>query len=186
VSELTRLLDAADRGDAAAADQMLPLVYRELRQLAAHKLAGEAPGQTLQPTALVHEAWLRLGGTDGQWKSRTHFFAAAATAMQRILIDRARRKQAQRHGGGQQRVDVTDLELASPGEDEEILALNDALEALASHSPQKAELVRLRYFAGLKLEEVAALLEISEPTVKRHWAYARAWLLDHIQKQRAH
>lgn len=178
MSEVTQILNAIERGEAHAAGELLPLVYEELRKLAASKMANEAPGQTLQPTALVHEAWLRLVGPDGQakFKSRAHFFGAAAEAMRRILIENARRKQAGRHGGDQQRVDIDEIELASEASDADLLALNEALERLAVQDQPKAELVKLRYFVGLTIEEAADLLGISAPTAKRHWAFARAWL----------
>lgn len=183
MSDVTRILQSIDSGDAKAAAELLPLVYEELRRIAAFKMAGESPGQTLQPTALVHEAWLRLVGKEEQtWQNRAHFFGAAAEAMRRILIDNARRKKAVRHGGGQQREDIQDVELPSPDQDDELLALNDALEKFAALEPKKAELVKLRYFGGLKIEEAAQILQVSEPTAKRWWAYARAWLLEEIQK----
>ena len=165
-----------------AAETLLPQVYNELRRLAAHKLAREAPGHTLQPTALVHEAWLRLAAQDKQtYANRTHFFAVAAEAMRRILIDRARRRQAIRRGGQAQRVDTDALEIAGPAADDQLLALHEALDRFAALEPQKAELVKLRYFVGLTLAEAAEVLGISEPTAKRHWAYARAWLLCQIE-----
>ena len=178
MSDVTQVLNAIERGDANAAEELLPLVYEELRKLAAHKMSNEVPGQTLQPTALVHEAWLRLVGRDGQaqFKNRAHFFGAAAEAMRRILIERARRKEAQRHGGGQQRVDIQDVDIAAAAEDGELLAINDALEKLAAQDEPKAELVKLRYFVGLTLDEAAEILGISVPTAKRHWTFARAWL----------
>jgi RNA polymerase sigma factor (TIGR02999 family) len=164
-------------GDLPSAEQLLVLVYDELRRLADWKMAREAPGQTLQATALVHEAWLRLGGDrQPQWQNRGHFFAAAAEAMRRILIDRARRKSARRHGGGGERIDLESLDLAAAPEDVQMLALDEALNQLAKHDAAKAELVKLRFFAGLTLEEAAQVLGCSTPTVKRHWAYARAWL----------
>jgi RNA polymerase sigma factor (TIGR02999 family) len=179
MNEVTQLLQAIDRGDAKSADELLPMVYEELRRLAASKMAREAPGQTLQPTALVHEAWLRLvGGTAPQFNGRAHFFGAAAEAMRRILIDRARRKAAQRHGGGQERVDVDEVEIAAPIRDEELLAVNEALDKFAALDAPKAELVKLRFFAGLTIEQAAAVLGISEPTANRWWAYARAWLFE--------
>ncbi|MES1167177.1 MAG: ECF-type sigma factor [Pseudomonadota bacterium] len=179
--EITVILKRIDQGDAQAADQLLPLVYDELRKLAAAKMARESAGQTLQATALVHEAWLRLGADQQpDWQNRAHFFAAAAEAMRRILIDRARSRHAQRHGGGMARVNADDLELAEAPDDERILAINDALEKFALAEPQKAELVKLRYFAGLTLEEVAQTLDISAPTASRWWAYARAWLLQEL------
>jgi RNA polymerase sigma factor (TIGR02999 family) len=185
MSQVTVILDAIQKGDAKAADELLPLVYAELRKLAAYKMANEAPGQTLQPTALVHEAWLRLTGNEKiQWNGRAHFFGAAAEAMRRILIDRARRRQAQRHGGGQQRLDVDDVEILAPADDEELLAVNEALDRFAAVDAPKAELVKLRYFAGLTLEEASGALNISEATAKRWWSYARAWLFHEIQAQR--
>ena len=178
MSEVTQILNAIDRGDPRAAEELLPLVYEELRKLAAHKMSNEMPGQTLQPTALVHEAWLRLVGQDSQtrFNSHGHFFGAAAEAMRRILIENARRKQAKRHGGGQQRVDIADVEIAEKTGDEEMLAISDALEKLAVRDKVKAELVKLRYFAGMTLEEAAQILGISHPTAKRYWNYSRAWL----------
>jgi RNA polymerase sigma factor (TIGR02999 family) len=184
MSEVTRLLDGISEGDPQAADQLLPLVYEELRKLAASKMANEAPGQTLQPTALVHEAWLRLAGNENRkWNGRTHFFAAAAEAMRRILVDNARRKRAQRHGGGQQRVELADIAGAAPNDDQ-LLAVNEALEKFAAQDKQKAELVKLRYFVGLTIEETAEVLGISATTAKRHWTYARAWLFEEIRAQR--
>jgi RNA polymerase sigma factor (TIGR02999 family) len=163
----------------AAADRLLPVVYEELRRLASRKMSRESAGQTLQATALVHEAWLRLGG-DRQpaWQNRAHFFGAAAEAMRRILIDNARRKQADRHGGHAERVELPldSLELAAGMDDEQLLAMHEALDHLAAHDASKAELVKLRFFAGLTLEEAAKILQISTPTAKRYWAYARAWL----------
>ncbi|OQC62624.1 MAG: RNA polymerase sigma factor SigL [Verrucomicrobia bacterium ADurb.Bin006] len=165
-----------------AAEALIPQVYDELRRLAAHKLAREAPGHTLQPTDLVHEAWLRLAAQDKQtYANRTHFFAVAAEAMRRILIDRARRRQAVRWGGQAKRVDTDALETAAPAADEQLLALHEALDHFAALEPQKAELVKLRYFVGLTLAEAADVLGISEPTAKRHWAYARAWLLCELE-----
>jgi RNA polymerase sigma factor (TIGR02999 family) len=179
MNEVTQLLQAIDRGDAKSADELLPLVYEELRKLAASKMAREAPGQTLQPTALVHEAWLRLvGGGSAQFNGRAHFFGAAAEAMRRILIDRARRKAARRHGGSQQRVDIDEIEIAAPAREDELLAVNDALDKFAALDARKAELVKLRFFAGLTLEQAAGVLGVSEPTAKRWWAYARAWLFE--------
>jgi RNA polymerase sigma factor (TIGR02999 family) len=181
VTEITRILQRAGQGDRSAADELLPLVYEELRKLAAQKMARETPGQTLQATALVHEAWLRLGGDQqAQWQNRAHFFAAAAEAMRRILIDSARRKKAARHGGGVEHLNFDSLELAAGMEDGQLLALHEALEGLAAHDAVKAELVKLRFFAGLTNEEAASVLHLSEPTVKRYWAYARAWLYREI------
>jgi len=177
VTELTAILQRMEQGDPHAANELLPLVYDELRKLAAQKMKREAPGQTLQATALVHEAWLRLGGDEQPaWDNRGHFFAAAAEAMRRILIDNARRKKALRHGGGAQRVNLDALELAASLPDEQLLALNEALEQFAAHDARKAELVKLRFFAGLTIEQAARVLGVSEPTAKRDWAFARAWL----------
>jgi len=184
VSDLTRILDAAKNGDPKAADELLPLVYDELRKLAAARMANEMPGQTLQPTALVHEAWLRLVGPDGQahFNSRAHFFGAAAEAMRRILIEKARRKRAARYGGNQPRVDVQEIELAAEAPTEELLALNEALDRFALEDPAKAELVKLRYFVGLTLEETAEILGVSLATAKRQWTFARAWLHAEIKR----
>lgn len=182
MSDVTRVLEALEQGDLKAADQLLPLVYQELRRLAAHKMANEAAGHTLQPTALVHEAWLKLvGDVDRKYRGRNHFFAAAAEAMRRILIDNARRKLARRHGGDQQRLDVMDIQIAEGIPDDKLLAMNDALEKLAALDQQKAELVKLRFFVGLTLEECARILGYSVPTAKRHWAFARAWLYQEIE-----
>src|SRR5438270_7171448 len=181
--DVTRILSAIEQGDPQAAEQLLPLVYDELRQLAAQRLAQEKPGQTLQATALVHAAYLRLvsspgresGENEPRWNSRGHFFAAAAEAMRRILIDNARRKRRPKHGGDRRRVDL-DEAASLADSDEHLLALNDALDQLAEQEPAKAELVKLRYFAGLSLEEAAACLGISLATAKRYWAVARARL----------
>jgi len=171
--------------DPQAAEDLLPLVYQELRRLAAYKMAHEPPGQTLQPTALVHEVWIRLAAQRNQtYANRTHFFAVAAEAMRRILIDRARRRQAVRRGGQAQRVETDALEIAAPAADDELLALDEALGRLAEREPQKAELVKLRYYVGLTLVEAAEVLGVSEPTAKRHWAYARAWLFRELEHQR--
>ena len=187
VSELTTLLQQAEHGDAQAAGRLWEVVYAELRRLAEQKMAREQPGQTLQATALVHEAWLRLGGDQpGPWRSRAHFFGAAAEAMRRILVDNARRKHALRHGGHAERVEFNaeSLEFAAAMPDEQLLALHDALAAFAAHDAGKAELVKLHFFAGLTLVETAKVLEISEPTAKRYWAYARAWLFREITRRR--
>ncbi|HXR48522.1 MAG TPA: sigma-70 family RNA polymerase sigma factor [Candidatus Limnocylindrales bacterium] len=177
MSEVTQILHAIEHGDAKAADELLPQVYEELRKLAAFKMANESPDQTLQPTALVHEAWLRLTGKENvQWNGRAHFFAAAAEAMRRILIDNARRKHALRHGGGQQRVDILEQDIAAGADNEQLLVINEALDKLAAQDKQKAELVKLRFFVGLTIEETAEILAISVPTAKRYWIYARAWL----------
>jgi RNA polymerase sigma factor (TIGR02999 family) len=184
VSDVTRILNASAQGDAGAANELLPLVYEELRRLAAAKMASENPGQTLQPTALVHEVWLRLAGdANRKWNDRTHFFAAAAEAMRRILVDNARRKRAQRHGGGHQRVELPDIACSVSESDDQILAVNEALEKFAALDKQKAELVKLRYFVGMTVEEAGEALGISVPTAKRYWAYARAWLYEEIRAQ---
>ena len=181
MSEVTRILTAIEQGDAKSTDELLPVVYNELRRLAAHKMASEPAGHTLQPTALVHEAWLKLVDTPNQsWQNRAHFFGAAAEAMRRILIARARRKQTQRRGSGAAHVDADEIEIASPAPDEQLLALNEALDRLAAVEPQQAELVKLRYFVGLRIEQAAEVLGISEATAKRWWAYARAWLFNEI------
>jgi RNA polymerase sigma factor (TIGR02999 family) len=183
VTEITQVLKRAGQGDPSAADELLPLVYEELRKLAAQKMTREAPGQTLQATALVHEAWLRLGGDQQpEWQNRAHFFAAAAEAMRRILIDHARRKKAGRHGGGAEHISLDSLELAAGMEDDQLLALHEAVDRLATHDAAKAELVKLRFFVGLTIEEAAKVLGLSEATAKRHWAYARAWLFREINK----
>ncbi|MBI2925897.1 MAG: sigma-70 family RNA polymerase sigma factor [Verrucomicrobia bacterium] len=176
MSTVTHILERAQQGDPKAAHELLPLVYDELRQLAAQKMAYETPGQTLQPTALVHEAWLRLAGSNQQWSGRGHFFAAAAEAMRRILIDRARKRSRERHGAGLQRVNLDSVDFAATSEDETLLALDEALGKLAAEAPEKAELVKLRYFTGLSIAGAARALGISDATAKRHWAYARAWL----------
>jgi RNA polymerase sigma factor (TIGR02999 family) len=177
MSDVTRILNSIERGDPQAAGQLLPLVYDELRKLAASRMANEAPGQTLQPTALVHEAWLRVaGGKEHAWDGRAHFFGAAAEAMRRILIENARRKKALRHGAGQPRCDSDEIEIAAPAPDEQMLAINEALDKLAAFDKDKAELVKLRYFAGMTIEEASGVLRISEATAKRWWIYARAWL----------
>lgn len=181
MNEVTRILGELERGDRKDAADLLPLVYDELRRLAAHKMANELPGQTLQPTALVHEAWLRLtGNQDTGWDGRAHFFSAAAEAMRRILIDRARRRHAQKHGGGQQRLDIQEIELPADIRDDNLLELDEALQKFAALDPQKAELVKLRYFVGLTISDAAKALDISDATAKRHWAYARAWLYNEM------
>jgi RNA polymerase sigma factor (TIGR02999 family) len=176
--EVTRILYAIQQGDPQAAEQLLPLVYEELRKLAAAKLAREKPGQTLQPTALVHEAYLRLMDAAGGriWDSRGHFFAAAAEAMRRLLVENARRKRRQKRGGALRRVelDAAQISYSSPAED--LLDLNDALDCLAAEDPQAAQFVKLRYFAGLSVEEAAEMVGLSRSTACEHWAYARAWL----------
>ena len=185
MSDVTRVIEAIQHGDRQAADELLPLVYNELRKLAASRMANEAAGNTLQPTALVHEAWLRLVGKDNPtFAGRAHFFAAAAEAMRRILIDRARRKSSLRHGGGQARVDIQQIDLASPDADDQILAVSEALDKLAAQDPVEAELVKLRYFAGLTVEEAAGLLDISPRTARNYWAHARTWLYHEITVRR--
>lgn len=184
MSDVTQLLNAIDAGDPQAAEQLLPLVYEELRKLASVKMAQEKSGQTLQATALVHEAWLRLAGPDEQkgWNSRGHFFGAAAEAMRRILVDRARQKARIRHGGELERVELDHVTIATEDSDGTVLAIHEALEKLAVESPQKAEIVKLRYFTGLEHAEIAQALGVSEPTVRRHWAYARSWLYAELKK----
>ena len=186
MSDVTRILESIQHGDPKASDELLPLVYGELRKLAAAKMAHEPPNQTLQPTALVHEAWLRLvGNANPKFDGRAHFFAAAAEAMRRILIDKARRKRALRHGGDQQRVDLEGvLQVAAPGDDDQLLAVDEALDKLAAQNKVEAELVKLRYFVGLTLEEAAEVLDISARTADNYWAHARAWLFREIKSQR--
>jgi RNA polymerase sigma factor (TIGR02999 family) len=182
MSDATRILHALERGDAHAADQLLPLVYDELRKLAAARLSCEKAGQTLQATALVHEAYLRLVGSNAPqgWKSRGHFFGAAAEAMRRILIERARGKRRIRHGGGRVRIELEKLEVADIEASEELLALDEALERLAAQEPETVRVVKLRYFAGLTIEQTAEALGISVRTANRHWAYAKAWLFQEL------
>ena len=178
MSEVTRLLQAATAGDPKAAEELLPLVYEELRRLAAQKMANEFHGHTLQPTALVHEVWLRLAGDEAaRFENRAHFFGAAAEAMRRILIDRARRRLAAKRGGGVAPMDLDEIEIPSPAlDDDNLLRVNEALEKFAAVDSRKAELVKLRYFVGMNFEETAAALGIAVPTAKQWWAYARAWL----------
>jgi RNA polymerase sigma factor (TIGR02999 family) len=184
MSDATVMLAAINSGDSKAAEELLVLVYDELRRLAASKLAHEAPGQTLQPTALVHEAWLRLVGDQTRsFKDREHFFRASAEAMRRILIDRARRKHTQRHGGEYRRVDFEGFDPAAPAADNQLLAVNEALDKFALEHPVQAELVKLRYFAGLTNEEAAEVLGISVSSVKNYWTFSRAWLLNEIQSE---
>lgn len=183
MSEVTLHLDALRKGDQAAREALLNCVYRELHRLAANKMAHEPAGHTLQPTALVHEAWLRLG--DGaRFENRAHFFSAAAEAMRRILIDGARRRGAMKHGGGLERCNIDDVELAAPGiDDSHLLAVNAALDRFAKEEPQKAELVKLRFFAGLTLPQAAEVLGLSHRTANRYWAYAKAWLFVAMNEQ---
>src|SRR5437016_4136983 len=178
MTEVTRILSALEQGDAQAAEQLLPLVYDELRRLAAQNLAREKPGQTLTATALVHEAYLRLVGTgdEPRWESRSHFYVAAAEAMRRILVENARRKRSLKRGGDLARQELVEAELAAPEPREDLLALDEALDRLTAKDPTKAELVKLRYFAGLTGEQAARALGISRATADRYWAYARAWL----------
>ena len=185
MSDLTVILNRAEQGDPQAAAELLPLVYDELRRLANARMANEAAGQTLQPTALVHEAWLRLTGNENQkWDGRGHFFAAAAEAMRRILIDRARRKRRLKHGGEMQRVDLATLDVASLADDDQLLAVDEALQKLEARDPVSAQLIKLRFFAGLPNVEAARVLGIPERSAKRTWAYARAWLFEELKKTR--
>jgi RNA polymerase sigma factor (TIGR02999 family) len=184
MSDVTRILNDMEHGDTKAADELLALVYDELRRVAAHKMANEAPGQTLQPTALVHEAWLHLGGDEQpNWKNRAHFFGAAAEAMRRILVDRAREKKALKRGGDLKRVDLDGVELASPMPDDELLALDEALDRLATVDTRAAEMVKLCFFVGLTQPEAARELGISLSTAERVWGFARSWLLREVRKQ---
>ena len=185
MNDVTLILERVERGDAQAADELLPLVYEELRRLATHRMAHEAPGNTLQPTALVHEAWLRLVGAPAQdWHSRNHFFMAAAQAMRRILIERARQKSRLKRGGDQERVPLETLELAANADSDTLMLVEEALQRLAKEDPVKARLIELRFFTGLSIEEAARVLDISAPTAKRYWAYARAWLFQEIERLR--
>jgi RNA polymerase sigma factor (TIGR02999 family) len=184
MSEVTQILAAFEPGQAGATEKLLTLVYDQLRRLAAAKMANEAPGQTLQPTALVHEAWLRLGGDkQPNWQNRGHFFAAAAEAMRRILVENARRKLRLKRGGGQERTELHESALEAPVEDEKILQVNEALEVLAAQDPQKANIVKLRFFGGLDHAEIAALLGVNEKTVRRHWEVAKVRLFQSIKAQ---
>ena len=184
VSDITLILNAVEQGDLKAAEELLPLVYEELRKLAACRMAQEQPGQTLQPTALVHEAWLRLAG-DGnvQFEGRRHFFAAAAEAMRRILIDRARQKRSLKRGAGAERVRLDDLQLAAAADDETVLQVDEALTKLTKEDPDSAQFIKLRFFAGMTNAEAAQALGISERTARRHWSFARVWLFREIRKQ---
>jgi RNA polymerase sigma factor (TIGR02999 family) len=183
MSDVTRLIEGVERGEPHAADELLPLVYEELRRLAAHKMAAERPGQTLQATALVHEAWLRLVGEKHDWLNRKHFFSAAAEAMRRILVDRARRRNRFCHGGDMVRVSLEDIDVAVESAPETTLFINEALERLGAEDPVVAELIKLRFFAGIPNSEAAALLGLSERTARRAWAYARAWLADALRRE---
>ena len=185
VSEITLILDRVQQGDPKAAHELLPMVYEELRRLAAHKMANEAPDHTLQPTALVHEAWLRLiGGGNQSWNSRNHFFMAAAEAMRRLLVDHARRKQSLKRGGQSERIDLDSLDVVVQAADERLLALDEALKKLAAHDQVGADLVQLRFFAGMSNVQAAQALGLPERTAKRTWAYARAWLYDYLSQPR--
>lgn len=181
MSEITLVLDAVSAGDTHAAEQLLPLVYDELRRLAAARMAQEAAGHTLQPTALVHEAWLRLvSGNNQPWQNRAHFFGAAAEAMRRILIERARRKSRLKRGSGRAVLDIADLDVAAAMPDDKILLVDEALEQFKIEDPEKARIVTLKFFAGLTNEQVAEVLNVNERTVRRQWDFAKAWLFDRI------
>jgi RNA polymerase sigma factor (TIGR02999 family) len=184
MNDVTRILSAIEQGDPRASGELLPLVYRELRRLAKQRLAREKPGQTLQATALVHEAYIRLVDGEGaqRWNSRGHFFAAAAEAMRRILVDNARRKRTEKHGGRFDRQDLDDVEIAAPAPSEDLLALDEALTKLEGEDPVKAQLVKLRYFAGLDEDEAASVLGISRTSAQRYWRYAKAWLVAELRK----
>jgi RNA polymerase sigma factor (TIGR02999 family) len=186
MTDVTHVLSAIEKGDPQAAGELLPLVYAELRRLAKQRLAHEKPGQTLEATALVHEAYLRLvdGEAIERWESRGHFFGAAAEAMRRILVENARRKRAEKHGGRLARQELDDIDIATPPRSEDLLALDEALAKLEANDPVKARLVKLRYFAGLSEEDAARALGISRATVQRHWRYAKAWLLDEVRGTR--
>lgn len=183
-SEVTRLLDAAGGGDKGALARLYQVVYDELRMLAESSMRRERSGHTLQPTALVNEAYLRLNPGSGDWQNRRHFFGAAAQAMRRILVDHARRKYADKRGAGLQRVTLADLDISAPSEDLDVLAVNDALDRLAAEDARLAEVVSLRFFANMSIEETARALDLSPATVKRDWTFARAWLCEHIQNAR--
>ncbi len=184
MNDVTNVSEPQPLGNGQSAADLLPLVYEELRRLAAHKLANEAPGQTLQPTALVHEAWLRLlGPAQGRFENRGHFFAAAAEAMRRILIENARRKHRLKRGGHQERISLDELQLATESDPATLLSLDEALEKLARQHPEKAALVKLRFFTGLSLPEAAQALGLSQTTAKRHWTFARAWLYGELAER---
>ena len=184
MNDITRVLSAIEHGDPRASEELLPLVYRELRRLAQQRIAREKPGQTLQATALVHEAYLRLveGEEAQRWNSRGHFFAAAAEAMRRILVENARRKRTEKHGGLLERQDLDDIDIAAPAPSHDLLALDEALAKLEAEEPVKAQLVKLRYFAGLAEDEAASVLGISRTTAQRYWRYAKAWLITELRK----
>ncbi|HEY4414944.1 MAG TPA: sigma-70 family RNA polymerase sigma factor [Verrucomicrobiae bacterium] len=184
MSDVTVILEAIGRGEARTLDELLPLVYQELRQLAAARMAQESAGHTLQPTALVHEAWMRLvSDSNRTWKNRAYFFGAAAEAMRRILIESARRKSRLKHGGDQERVDIESLELSDTTPDEKVLLINDALEQLEQEHPERGRVVVLKYFGGLTNKEVSEMLGISERTVDRHWVCAKEWLFRKVSAQ---
>ena len=184
MAELTQILQAVERGEENSSERLLPLVYDELRRLATIKMSRESAHQTLQPTALVHEAWLRLAAAEeAQWQNRGHYFAAAAEAMRRILIERARRRSRLKHGGGQVRLDIQELELADTTPDEKVLLINEALERFQTEDPEKARVVVLKFFGGLTNREVAESLNVTERTIERQWAYAKAWLFNAIRKE---
>lgn len=184
MSDVTRILQSISNGDERAAEELLPIVYDELRRLATRQMAKEPSGHTLQATALVHEAFLRLaGGVEQEWESRRHFFGAAAEAMRRILVDHARRKKRLRHGGGRKRVRLDDVDVPAPEPKEEVVQISEALEELAKEEPTVAELIKLRYFAGLTQGQTAELLGLASRTADRYWAYGKAWLHDWIQSQ---
>jgi RNA polymerase sigma factor (TIGR02999 family) len=183
MNDVTLILDAINRGENHASEKLLPLVYDELRKLATARMFQESAGHTLQPTALVHEAWLRLGGGQNQsWQNRAHFFGAAAEAMRRILVDHARRKAGLKHGGGQQRLNIEDLDLAGATPDEKILLIDEALEDLERVNSERARVVVLKFFAGMTNKEVAEALHVSKSTVDRHWECARTWLVERIER----
>jgi len=183
MSDVTRILSAIDAGDPNAGEELLPLVYEELRRLAAFKMAREQQPQTLQPTALVHEAWLRMVEAENQsWENRAHFFGAAAEAMRRVLIDRARHRQAERHGGGWHRIELDMIDAPASADEDTLLQVNDALEALAREDSKSAELVKLRLFTGLSVEEAALALGVTDRTARRYWRFARAWLRDRFTR----
>ena len=184
MNDVTRILNAMEQGDAKAGEELFPLVYEELRRLAGHKMASEAPGHTLQATALVHEAWLRLGGANQPtWQSRAHFFAAAAEAMRRILVERARRKQSRKRGGGAEHEELDESVLVLTAPADELLAVHEALDGLGREDPSAAELVKLRYFVGMTMEETASALGLAHRTAERLWTYARAWLRREIRNR---
>jgi RNA polymerase sigma factor (TIGR02999 family) len=184
MSDVTQILERVEQGDGKAAEELLPLVYEELRQLAAHKMVNELSGQTLQATALVHEAWLRLIGSQGQsWQGRTHFFGAAAESMRRILIENARRKKSLKRGAGVEKLDLDQVDVAANADEDALLAVNDALEKLALEDPRSAEVVKLRFFVGMSNAEAGTALGLSERSVKRCWTFARAWLYNEIRRE---